>query len=128
MHMKPRRVAAPPPPQSSPRPARKSRLPRPARAAPTRRSPPRALHSCFDNHAVLAVPDGTDDHGMLAGLLQHPHRLGGIVTGHQHDHADTAVESAMHLAVVDRAGACEPVEDRLLRPAATLQYHLQAGT
>jgi hypothetical protein len=56
--------------------------------------------------------------GLIAGFAQDLHRLPHVLAGDDDDHADAAVEDAVHFAVGDAAFALQPVEKLRTRPAA----------
>src|SRR5512139_606621 len=78
------------------------------------------------NHdARAARADVADERGALAGAVQQLHRLIGPVGCHHGDHADAAVEGAMHLGRLDVAGGGKPVEQRIAMPGTALEPSLQ---
>jgi hypothetical protein len=54
----------------------------------------------------------------FAGVAQDLHRLLDALAGDDDDHADAAVEDAMHFAVGNAAFALQPVEQLRTRPGA----------
>ena len=72
------------------------------------------------------ILDAADDPGFFARFTQHVEGDVGLFRGHADDHADAAVEHAVHLVFVDVALFLQPVEDAWAGPAGHVDYRLGA--
>src|SRR5690606_31512141 len=68
--------------------------------------------------------DLADDPWLLASVTQNLQGVVDLVLGHADDHADTAVQHAVHLVLVDVAFFLQPVEHRRALPAGHVDDRL----
>src|ERR1700722_12545541 len=80
-----------------------------------------------NDHAAITAPDLAQQKRVLAVLGQYAHGLIGTLGLDDGDHADAAIERAMHLPLLNRTSASQPFEHRLPGPRTSLEYHLESG-
>src|SRR5215469_18428594 len=81
--------------------------------------------SLLDEDTTPAFADFADHLRGLASRLQQTDGRFGLGRRYDGDHADTAVEGAIHLRLLDTPLPLEPVERRIPVPAASAERDLQ---
>src|SRR5947199_2426964 len=83
-----------------------------------------AIRPVSDDHRMRrtrsTLDDGTDRLRALTGRVENAECAIRVVSRNDDDHADSAIEHAMHLGVLHVAFALQPIENRRPRPARAL--------